>query len=104
MFLAIKGFNFKMKKIDLHIHTIATRSDANFDFSFEQMKEYVESEKIDCVAITNHNLFDLKQYKTISKGYVVMRWQKKIQPQEPKIQKNTCGKLRGDLHNCPENV
>ena len=68
MFLAIKGFNFKMKKIDLHIHTIATRSDANFDFSFEQMKEYVESEKIDCVAITNHNLFDLKQYKTISKG------------------------------------
>lgn len=57
-----------MKKVDLHVHTIATKSDAHFDFSFEQMKEYVESEQIDCIAITNHNLFDLSQYKMISAG------------------------------------
>lgn len=55
-----------MKKVDLHVHTIATRSDAHFDFSLEQMKKYVESEQIDCLAITNHNLFDLSQYKMIS--------------------------------------
>ncbi|MDE3273783.1 histidinol phosphatase [Pseudoalteromonas sp. G4] len=55
-----------MKKIDLHVHTIATKSDPHFEFSFDQMKEYVESEQIDCVAITNHNLFDLSQYKKIS--------------------------------------
>ena len=55
-----------MKKIDLHVHTIPTISDAHFDFSISKLKEYIESQKIDCIAITNHNKFDLEQYKEIS--------------------------------------
>ena len=55
-----------MKKIDLHIHTIATISDAHFDFSLEKLKEYVSVMKVDCVAITNHNRFDKAQFEIIA--------------------------------------
>ncbi|RLD53980.1 MAG: histidinol-phosphatase [Bacteroidetes bacterium] len=55
-----------MKKIDLHIHTIPTESDSHFDFSQDKLKEYVDSLHIDCIAITNHNLFDLEQYNSIN--------------------------------------
>jgi len=54
-----------MKKIDLHIHTIATISDAPFEFSIEKLKEYTEKQQLDCIAITNHNKFDLSQYNEI---------------------------------------
>lgn len=54
-----------MKKIDLHIHTVATISDAAFEFDIEKLFEYVSSCKIDAIAITNHNLFDLSQYNLI---------------------------------------
>ena len=56
-----------MIKIDLHLHTVATISDANFVFSMEKLKDYVESYEIDCIAITNHNLFDFDQYNEIVK-------------------------------------
>lgn len=55
-----------MKSIDLHIHTVATISDKEFDFSIEKLKEYVTTVGIDCIAITNHNMFDLCQYGDIS--------------------------------------
>lgn len=55
-----------MKKIDLHIHTISTKSDSDFSFSLDRLKKYVETLRIDCIAITNHNLFDSKQYNIIS--------------------------------------
>jgi hypothetical protein len=55
-----------MKKIDLHIHTVVSKIDSDFNFSLDQLKKYVETFKIDCIAITNHNLFDSKQYDTIS--------------------------------------
>lgn len=55
-----------MKKIDLHIHTIASISDYNFTFSIEKLKEYITSLGIDCIAITNHNLFDLEQFQKIA--------------------------------------
>jgi hypothetical protein len=55
-----------MKKIDLHIHTVPTISDAHFDFSFEKLKEYVSTMEIDCIAITNHNHFDKTQFETIA--------------------------------------
>jgi ABC-type dipeptide/oligopeptide/nickel transport system ATPase subunit len=55
-----------MKKIDLHIHTVPTVSDAHFDFSLEKLKEYINMMEIDCIAITNHNLFDKTQFDTIS--------------------------------------
>ncbi len=55
-----------LKKIDLHIHTIPSISDASFVFSLDKLKGYVDSMQIDCIAITNHNLFDKSQFETIS--------------------------------------
>lgn len=56
-----------MKKIDLHIHTKPSPiSDAQFEFCIETLKEYVKRLEIDCIAITNHNLFDLEQFCIIS--------------------------------------
>jgi ABC-type lipopolysaccharide export system ATPase subunit len=56
-----------MKKIDLHIHTIATVSDKPFDFDLAKLKEYSQKLEIDAIAITNHNVFDFKQYNEIVK-------------------------------------
>lgn len=55
-----------MKKIDLHIHTVPSISDSHFEFCLDTMREYVTKLEIDCIAITNHNLFDLEQFKLIS--------------------------------------
>lgn len=55
-----------MKKLDLHIHTIPTQSDSEFEFDIDTFKEYVSTLNIDGVAITNHNHFDLEQFKTIA--------------------------------------
>lgn len=54
-----------MKKIDLHIHTVQSISDKNFTFDLASLKEYVEKLEIDCIAITNHNLFDKVQFEKI---------------------------------------
>ncbi|HDZ9489854.1 TPA: PHP domain-containing protein, partial [Vibrio cholerae] len=56
-----------MKKVDLHLHTIATPSDARFDFSLDTLQKYVELAELDCIAITNHNVFDEQQYNEIAK-------------------------------------
>lgn len=55
----------KMIKIDLHVHTVASVSDAHFDFCLDRLKEYVTKRKINCIAITNHNLFDRNQFEQI---------------------------------------
>lgn len=54
-----------MKKIDLHTHTISTVSDYAFDFDLSKVIEYVDKLKIDALALTNHNVFDMKQYNEI---------------------------------------
>lgn len=54
-----------MKKIDLHINTVSTMSDHHFEFSMEALKKYVCHAKLDVIAITNHDLFDLEQFKQI---------------------------------------
>lgn len=54
-----------MRKIDLHVHTISTVKDSDFQFSLDKLIEYVESEVLDAIAITNHNLFDRQQYELI---------------------------------------
>ncbi|MBM7690555.1 histidinol-phosphatase [Enterococcus ureilyticus] len=55
-----------MKKIDLHIHTISTVSDSKkFLFSIKKLKEYVSVRKLDAIAITNHNTFDIDQFDQI---------------------------------------
>jgi len=55
----------KLKKIDLHIHTVPSISDAAFFFSLNSLKDYVSRLNIDCIAITNHNLFDKPQFDEI---------------------------------------
>lgn len=54
-----------MKKIDLHIHTIATPSDSDFQFELAKLIEYINVKKLDIIGITNHNTFDEGQYRTI---------------------------------------
>ncbi len=57
-----------MKKIDLHIHTISTNSDSDFVFSMDRLKGYITTMQIECIAITNHNLFDKPQFQQIRKA------------------------------------
>lgn len=54
-----------MKAIDLHIHTIKTIFDADFCFDANKLKEYIESENLECIAITNHNIFSKKNFQEI---------------------------------------
>ena len=54
-----------MKKIDFHIHTVKAISDSMFEFNIESLKKYVERLELDCIAITNHNLFDKEQFISI---------------------------------------
>ena len=54
-----------MIKIDFHIHTIKTDKDSNFTFSLKHLDYYVKTKKIDAIAITNHNTFDLTQFNLI---------------------------------------
>lgn len=56
-----------MKKIDLHLHTIQSVSDSEYFFSLNALEEYVKKLEIDCIAITNHNLFDKNQFEIISR-------------------------------------
>lgn len=55
-----------MMKIDFHVHTIATAVDAEFEFDIAKLKEYTEVMGVDGIAITNHNMFDLGQFRTIA--------------------------------------
>jgi len=55
-----------LKKVDLHIHTVPSISDREFFFSLNSLKDYVEKLELDCIAITNHNLFDKSQFEYIS--------------------------------------
>lgn len=60
-----------MKKIDLHTHTISTISDYPFDFDISKVREYVNKLRIDALAITNHNVFDLAQYLQIKDSLTI---------------------------------
>lgn len=60
-----------LKKIDLHIHTVSTTSDRDFDFSLEKLINYVESAHIDAIAVTNHDIFDVEQFNTISEALTI---------------------------------
>ncbi|MBY0537816.1 hypothetical protein K2P47_00270 [Patescibacteria group bacterium] len=57
-----------MRKIDLHIHTIAAPEgkDVAFEFDISKFKEYVDTAGLHAVAVTNHNLFNLEQFNEIA--------------------------------------
>lgn len=55
-----------MKKIDLHIHTVSTVWDAAFNFELSILEQYVSEAALDAIAITNHNIFDRKQFAEIA--------------------------------------
>lgn len=57
-----------MKKIDLHLHTVPTIHEASFDFDLEALKRYVDNAALDAIAITNHNIFDAKQFSSIQEA------------------------------------
>jgi ABC-type arginine transport system ATPase subunit len=57
-----------LKKLDLHIHTLSTEKDASFSFSIDVLNDYIDTKNLDIIAITNHNTFDLNQYKMIQEG------------------------------------
>lgn len=57
-----------MIKIDLHIHTSAAFYEKNYDFSLNKLREYVTKNKLNVIAITNHNHFDREQFLTIKKS------------------------------------
>jgi energy-coupling factor transporter ATP-binding protein EcfA2 len=54
-----------LKKIDLHIHTVPTFSDAAFVFSLDAFKRYVADARLDAVAVTNHDVFNGPQFRAI---------------------------------------
>lgn len=54
-----------VKKVDLHIHTKKSISDYDFNFSLDVLEKYVINRQIDCIAITNHNMFDMQQFQDI---------------------------------------
>ena len=55
-------------KIDLHCHTKAIKNGDGLgrNVTPELFKEKIENADIKIVAITNHNAFDLDQYKKLS--------------------------------------
>lgn len=57
-----------MKKIDLHIHTVSTISDRSFNFDLNKLQRYVSEARLDGIAITNHNVFDGIQFRTINEA------------------------------------
>jgi len=57
-----------LKKIDLHIHTVSTRSDRAFTFCLDTFKRYVRDTKLDAVAVTNHDVFDAAQFRQIQEA------------------------------------
>lgn len=56
-----------VKKVDFHIHTIATEKDYPFSYSSNWIKEYVEKAELNAIAITNHDLFDLENFYRVKK-------------------------------------
>lgn len=62
-------------KIDLHCHTIATKKGDNQGRNVDKTK-FLEklSGKVELVAITNHNYFDIDQYVSFSSNENIIVW------------------------------
>ena len=53
------------KKIDFHIHTVASVKDNKFTYSPRWIQEYVKIANLDAISITNHDLFDLDNFNKV---------------------------------------
>lgn len=56
-----------MKRLDLHIHTCPTSLEEQYEFDIEGLAKHVVSNGLDAIAITNHNMFDLENYRAIGR-------------------------------------
>lgn len=54
-----------MLKIDLHIHTDSAFYENSFVFSLDKLKKYVHNNRLQVIAITNHNHFNKSQFNKI---------------------------------------
>lgn len=54
-----------MRRFDLHIHTLPSPIEADFTFSMDSLLNHVEGNKLDVIAITNHNYFNKNNYNDI---------------------------------------
>ena len=61
-----------MKTIDFHIHTVSTVSDSDFVFCMDAMKRYVQQGGLDAIAVTNHNVFDVTQFRLIQDELLIV--------------------------------
>lgn len=94
-----------MKKIDLHLHTVSTLSDSEFDFCMEKLEEYVDLASLDAIAITNHNVFDLAQYELIRNTLKIVVFPGiEIDLEGGHVLLITEGHNAARLHKCSENV
>ena len=53
-----------MKRIDLHIHTVSAKEE-HFEFDSNLLYEHVKEQKLDAIAVTNHNLLNLQNYANV---------------------------------------
>lgn len=54
-----------MKRIDLHIHTVASPLDEDFEFDLDVLLNRIKDNCLDAIALTNHNLFDSDNYHQV---------------------------------------
>ena len=50
------------------MHTVPTDRDAAFEYSFDTLRRYVEGAGLHAIAITNHDMFDVAQFRAIREG------------------------------------
>lgn len=54
-----------MIKVDLHIHTVSSSLEEDFDFDGDLLRSHVSDNKLDAIAVTNHNRFDRENYDEV---------------------------------------
>ena len=57
-----------MKRIDLHLHTMTSLLEDDFEFDSNALTKHIQDNQLDAIAITNHNFFDLQNYKDVQKA------------------------------------
>lgn len=56
-------------KIDLHIHTLPNKNinEPTFEFNLDSLIKFININKLNCIAITNHNFFNKENFEFIKK-------------------------------------